>query len=83
MCYWRSKAEITKRKAELLTVKNTSGKPIRLNLPLDRTVIFFPSGSVLAFKDCYVFWKALRANETTRNNNETDVGVELLQLKQV
>lgn len=79
MCYWRSKAEITKRKVELLTVKNNSGKPIRLNLPLNRTVTFFPTCSILA-KDCYVF---RRANEATRNNNETDEEIELLQLKQV
>lgn len=83
MCYWRSKAEITKRKAELLTVENMSGKPIRFYLPLNRTIIFIPTVAVLSFKDYYKFRRAVRANETIRSNSQIDEGVKLLKLKHV
>lgn len=79
---WMSEYEITKRKAELWTVKNSCGKPIYFHSPFSRTVISFPTDGVLSFKDYYVILNALRVKEATiRNGNKMDKRFKPLQFK--
>lgn len=70
MRYWKSKAEIFKRKVELWTVEKTQGAPVSFHSPFaNRTVISFPTDGSVSFKDCYGFLRVVRPNE---NGMKTD-----------
>lgn len=64
--YWRSIAEMTKRKMELWSMKEQSGKPVKFHSPFSRIVISFPND--VSFRDdCYEFKSTVlsKDNSTT------------------